>query len=433
MSRLAKFLAAPVVLMQSVSDEVAKQRRLRLTDARGWLNLFGRSAYSGKTVNTATAMQISTVWAAIRLTAQAVSSMPLPMYEKTSNGRVSANDHPLAAILEDDPNADQTSLEFWETMVAWLCAQGNAYAEVGRGYNNRVTALNPLEADRVEKVRNEDNVPFFVYYDRGKREVLPADKVFHIRGFGFNVDCGLSPIAYGVQTLGSAIALEETIGKMYSNGMMPSGILSSDQVLKAPQREQLANIMNAYAGSERAGKLMILEAGLKYQSLTMNPVDAQMLETKRFSVEEICRWFGIPPIIVGHAAQGQTMWGSGVEQILLSWLTLGLNPLCERIERRISKQLLSPAERRRFYAEFNREALMQMDSAAKAAYLSSMTQNGLMTRNEGRSKLNLPNSNEPGADKLTVQSNLSTLDNIGQSSSSQAARNAVLNWLGDKE
>ena len=122
------------------------------------------------------------------------------------------------------------------------------------------------------------------------------------------------------------------------------------------------------------------------------------------------------------------MWGRGIEALMLQWLTTGLNPWLTRIEKRIRKQLIAPAERSRIYREFNREGLLQADSAAKAAFLSAMTQNGLMTRNEGRAKLNL--SNMPGGDVLTAQTNLAPLDQLGGASDGQAARAAVRSWLG---
>ena len=222
--------------------------------------------------------------------------------------------------------------------------------------------------------------------------------------------------------------LATAAGRFFGNGMQASGVLSSEQTLKPEQRQNLAKIMEAYVGSSRAGKLMILEAGLKYEQLALNPDDAQLLETRRFDVEEICRWFGVPPIIIGHAAQGQTMWGSGVEAILIAWLTLGIDPICDRIEARIKKQLIRPTGRRRRYAEFNREALLQMDSKSKAHFLSTMVQNGLMDRNEGRSKLNLPHRD--GADQLTAQTNLSPLDSLGTSGAGNQARAALMAWLG---
>ena len=192
-------------------------------------------------------------------------------------------------------------------------------------------------------------------------------------------------------------------------------------------RQRLAEQLKAYAGSRRAGKFMVLEGGLKYRAISLDPESTQMLETRRFSVEEIARWFGIPPIIVGHAAEGQTMWGTGVEAIVLQWLTTGLNPFLTRIERRIRKQLIPPGDRRRVYAEFNREALLQADTAGKASFLSTMVQNGLMSRSEGRAKLNLPS--RAGADALSAQTNLAPLDRLGGSGDA-AVKSAFRSWLG---
>lgn len=217
----------------------------------------------------------------------------------------------------------------------------------------------------------------------------------------------------------------------FANGMRPTGFFLFDQTLKKEQREQAHKVLvEPLQGSSNAGGIGILEAGVKWQGVSLNPEDAQMLETRRFDVEEICRWFGVPPIIIGHAAQGQTMWGTGVEAILIAWLILGIDPICDRIEARIKKQLIRPTGNRRRYAEFNREALLQMDSGAKAAFLSQMVNNGLMKRNEGRAKLNLPKDNSPAADQLTVQSAMVPLDQLGKQQDGNQARAALMAWLG---
>lgn len=432
MGALVKAIAAPFKLMAAVSDEVAKDRRLRLTDGAGWSRFFGRESNAGKLVTLSTAMQVSTVWSCISKTAQAVSCLPGSMYEKQRDGsRVRVEDDSVAEVLSESPNEDQTPLEFWEVAVAWLLTNGNAYAfkdETGR----RLTALQPMPASHVRPERTTDGVLQYRFTDRGKSEVVPREKVFHIKGFGQgldNADLGMSPIAQGVHTLGLAMAADEAAGRTFANGMRPSGFFLFDQVLTPEQRAKAhKNFVEPMRGSGSAGSVGILEAGVKWESVSLNPEDAQMLETRRFSIEDICRWFGVPPIIVGHSADGQTMWGSGVEQILLSWLTLGIDPLCDRIEARIKKQLIRPTGNRRRYFEFNREALLQMDSTAKANFLSSMTQNGLMTRNEGRDKLNLPR--RPEADDLTAQTNLAPLGALGADGAGSQARNAVLAWLG---
>ncbi|WP_058599104.1 phage portal protein [Aureimonas ureilytica] len=407
----------------------SKDERIGLADAGALAAAIGRKSHAGKSVTLNAAMQLATVWACIRLTAQAVSALPLGTFRREADGgRTAVDDHALAEVLEVSPNADQTSLEFWEATVAWLISTGNSYAEKVE-FGKRLSSLQPLASTHCRPVRLPSGELVYRVTDRGKSEDMPRSKVFHIKGFGFGGDLGLSAIANGAETFGAAMATDEAAGKIFGNGLSVSGILSSEQVLKADQRRDLKNAMLAYAGSTNAGKLMILEAGLKYQQMTLNPEDAQMLETRRFHIEEMCRWFGMPPIIIGHAAQGQTMWGSGVEQILLTWLALGINPICRRIEARIVKDLVPAGEKRRLYCEFNREGLLQMDSAAKATFLSQMTQNGLMDRNEGRAKLNLPR--REGADALTAQTNLAPLDQLGATGGdASAARNALAAWLG---
>lgn len=432
MSFLVKAMAAPFKVYNAVADEVAKERRLRMSSGGGWGRLFGRASYAGKTVNLDSVLQLSASWACITRTAQAVSCLPGAVFEKQGDdNRVKIDDDPIAEILTGSPNADQTPLEFWELQVAWLLTRGNAYAEkVHTG--SRLSALQPMGADNTRPVRKDDGRLVFQFSDRGKVEELPRDKVFHIKGFGqglVNPDEGLSAISYGVQTFGTAAAVEEAAGKTFANGMRPTGFFMFDQVLNEAQREQAnRSLVAPLQGSDKAGGVGILEAGVKWQGVSLNPEDAQMLESRRFSIEDQCRWFGMPPIIIGHSADGQTMWGSGVEQILISWLTLGINPLCMRIEGSVRKQLIRPTGNRRRYYEKNREALLQMDSTAKANFLSSLVQNGLMDRNEGRRKLNLPN--REGADQLTAQTNLTPLDQLGAANDGNQARAAFLSWLG---
>lgn len=408
----------------STGEAAAKEHRLRgSSHPLGFL--LGGESNSGKSVNLRTTLQLATAWACIRITATAVASLPMGMYErKADGGRGDRMDHDLASVLIDSPNADQTGLEFWETMVAGVVARGNGCAE--RVYNgSRLSALQPIDA----RPFRDKGLLVYKFNDRGKTETLPADKVFHLRGFNFGGDDGLSPIALGANSLGSAMASDETAAKIFANGLaQPLFIDSGQQKLTPEQRNDLRSLFKKFTGSENTGKVMVLEAGMKPIPFELKPEDAQMLETRRFNVEEICRWYGMPPIIIGHAADGQTMWGSGVEQILLAWLTLGINPLCKRIEARIRKDLIPLGEKRRVYVEFNREGLLQMDSTAKAAFLGAMVQNGLMDRNEGRSKLNLPNRPEAGA--LTAQTNLAPLETLGSGSDPRAQMRA---WLGIKE
>lgn len=382
----------------------------------GWENLGaagvlaggGYESYSGKSVTATSAMSLSAAWSCVKSNSQLVGSLPLSLYEKDSTGsRVKVQD-PLAEILTISPNPDQTAMEFWESQAAQMMLHGNAYCErllIG----DRLVGLRPLFG--VTPRRLSGGGFEYVFRDRGQNYTLPASKVFHNRSFGGGDGMGLSAIKHGVQSFGSAIAADETAGKFFKNGLMPSGVLKSDQVLTAEQREQLQTMLAAYTSSSKAGKIWTLEAGLSYEQLQINPEDAQLLETRRFQVEDVCRWFGTPPVVIGHAGQGQTMWGSGVEAIMLAWLTLGINPQLRRMEARAQKDLIPPGKRGRWYLEWNREAMLQMDSKAKGEFLSKMTTNGIMSRDESRDKLNLLRRGG-AADDLTAQTALAPIEKL---------------------
>jgi HK97 family phage portal protein len=401
----------------SIFDKIG--RAFGLTSTEHWMAYFGRPTTSGKNVTPETALQLATVWACIRLTATAVSSMPLRLYQKGAKGGRTPIDHPLNAIIGENPNADLTAMEFWEAMTAWLMMNGNAYAEIVRE-GNRVVALNLLPADRVQVSRDPNTYELrYAFTDQGRRIVLPAEQVLHLRAFSFGGDLGLSPIVYGAQTFGSAIAADETAASTFASGLNPSGFFKFNQTLDDEQRKQAKkNLIDPLKGSSNVGNVGILEAGVEFTPITIDPETAQMLETRRFNVEEICRFFGVPPVMVSHAAQGQTMWGTGVEAIILQWMVMGLNPLLTRIEERIKMQLLTPAERRTIYPRFNRESILQMDSTTKAAVSSTLVQNGIYTRAKVREMWDEPFI--AGTDGLTVQSNLVPLDQLGKTTDPRA-------------
>lgn len=374
----------------------------------------GGGTYANKRVTPDTAMSLSAAWAAVRLNARTIASCGRKVYRRASTTRREpAEDHPLYRVLAISPNADQTPMEFWEGQVTALNLRGNAYARIGRRGDRQVVALWPLSPDAVRVYRTPAGERRYVV---DGKEDLPADEMFHLRGFGAGGDTGLSPIAYGRQTIATALAAEEVAGATFGNGLQLSGFVEDQPGAKTTndQRRDLITLFDKFAGSSRAGKIMPLPPGFTFKALGLSPEDAQLLDTRRFSVEEICRWFGTFPILIGHSAQGQTMWGSGIEQIVLAWLTLGLGTELERIEQSIEKQLILPAEQGRLYVQHNVESLLRADSAARAALYSSLGQNGVQTRNEMRAKENLEPSTSPGADMLTVQSNLITLDQLGK-------------------
>ncbi|WP_223814216.1 phage portal protein [Roseicitreum antarcticum] len=382
--------------------------------SRHGLSGIGLKSMSGTRVSPETIMQLSSVWACTMRTAQLVSSLPAAIYEKRpDDGRVQVEDS-LSEVLTQQPNLDQTALEFWEGIVAQMLIRGNGPSEVSR-IGNRVVSLRPL-MNATPELR-QGKLDRWSFTDRGQVEYLPPEKVFNIPGFSVGGGLGLSVVRHGVHSFGHALAADETSATFFANAMQPGGVIQYEgNSASAPNPEQLGGIkalIEKFTGSRKAGKVLMLPPNTTYKSVTMSPEDAQLLETRRYSTEDICRWFGTPPIIIGHASEGQTMWGSGVEAIMLSWLTLGINPLLKRIESRVRKELIPPARRRSWYMEFNREAMLQMDSVRKGDFMVKMGASGTMTANERRARLNLPRNSDPNADALLAQVALAPLRDLG--------------------
>lgn len=366
---------------------------------------------AGKAVTEDTALQLSTAWSCVRLLSETIGTLPLGVFQRNGDAKAPAQDHPLYGLLHDSPNADQTAAEFWEGIVACLCLWGNGYAEKVRT-GSRLASLTPLRPDIMSVYRDDQGRRKYRYDAPNGRRELDEDQVFHLRGFGFGGDVGLSPIGYARQTMGTALAADETAASTFANGLQVSGFveLAPGTKITEEQRNQLVDLFAKFTGSARAGKVMPLDSGMKFTALGMNPEDAQLLETRAFHVEEICRWYRVPPFMVGHTEKS-TSWGTGLEQQMIGFLTFSLRPYLTRIEQAVKKQLLAPAERAKVFVEFNLEGLLRADSQGRAALYSTFAQNGVMTRNEMRGKENLPAM--PGGDVLTVQSNLLPLDMLG--------------------
>jgi HK97 family phage portal protein len=352
------------------------------------------------------AMQIATVWACVRLIAETISTLPMFVYRKAENdSRVVAKEHPLYELLHDSPHYDYTAVEFWEGVAASLCIAGNAYAEklyisprTGANPFPRIVALEPLSANLVEVFRTDGGARRYRYTAPGKRtREIAEEDMFHVRGFGPGGDEGLSPIAYARNTLYATRATQRSGAKLYTDGMRHQGVLKMKQGLTPEQRVQAKeNILDPIVN----GGSGILEHEMEFQALTMSARDAQMLETMSFNIEEICRWFRVPPFMVGHT-QKSTSWGTGLEQQNIGFLIYSLRPYLSRIEQSVKRSLMSPAERKTYYAEFETDGLLRGDSKTRTDNIVQLT-NGLLTRNEGRGILNWPA--KAGADDLTVQS-----------------------------
>ena len=374
------------------------------------LDRLGASSDAGVMVDHQRMLSLSAVWGCTRLISETIATLPLNLYERGATGKRVAQGHSLQWIISNRPNPDTTSSLHWEATIAAMLLRGNARAEklvIG----GRLVGLVFLRPECLSGPYNSESGRVWRYSENGRQREIPDSRIFHIPGFSLDSREGVSVIQYGANVFGSALAADQAANKTFANGLHPTTYFKYPNQLRENQRDDARKAIKKISGVLNAGEPAILEAGMEAGTIGILPADAQLLESRGFSVEEICRWFRVPPFMIGHAEKS-TSWGAGIEQQMIGFLTFTLAPWLKRVEQAINKDLLSPGEQQRYYAKFSVEGLLRADSAGRASFYQSMVNNGILTRDEVREL----EDREPmggNAAVLTVQTALAPLDQIG--------------------
>lgn len=369
------------------------------------------SSLSGKSVTPRSAIQVSTVYACVRVIAETIASLPVHVYECTDNGNLKAIEHPLYHILHDEPNPEMTSFIWREAMLSHLLLWGNAYCQIIRSGRSKVIGLYPLLPDHMEVDRDSHGALTYTYTTtEGLTVKLAPTDVLHISGLGFDGIMGYSPIALEKNAIGLGIAAEEYGSKFFSNGAMPSGILTHPNTVKNPQalRESWSA---AYGGSSNSGKVAILEEGMSFTRVSMPNNEAQFLETRKFQVSEICRIFRVPPHLIGDLDRATF---SNIEHMSIDFAVHTIRPWLVRIEQAINRALFSDSEKGRFYVQFNIDGLMRGDYKSRMEGYAIARQNGWMSANDIRELENLnPIPEEEGGSRYLINGNMVPVELAG--------------------
>jgi HK97 family phage portal protein len=368
----------------------------------------GYQSQAASHVSWDTAMQLSGVWACVKLIAETVASLPLGIYVKNESGRVLDTSHPLAILFAGKPNRYQTRVEFFETVVMQLVLHGNAYCLIDRN-GGRITSLMPLMSAQMEVELLADGSYVYRYQTDATQAIFAPESIWHLKMMG-NGLVGLSVLEFQRNTLGIAQAAEEATTKIYRNGAKPSGVLSFDRALTPQQRDMIRANFDGLTSGEDA-RLLVLEAGGKFEAVSMSPQDIELLASRKFQLSEICRWYGVPSVMVNDS-NGTSVWGSGIEQIVAGFYKLTLRPILEKIECSMMASLFSPAERLRYEAEFDFEGLLRSDQKSRLDGYRIGIQGGIMTPNEARRQEGLPDME--GGDTLYMQGATVPIDNLGR-------------------
>ena len=346
------------------------------------------TANSGEKVDEQSAMQISTVYACVRLLAETVAALPLHLYRYTDGGKgkESAFDHPLYRILYRQPNDEMSSFIWRETMMTHLLLWGNAYSQIIRDGRNNVLGLYPLLPENVEVDRDEQGQLYYIYHaytdevpgEQNQDIYFRKDEILHIPGLGFNGLVGFSPIAMMKNSLGTTLAVEKYGASFFKNGAQPSGVLEHPGVLKDPQKIR-DNWTAVYGGANNAHRVAVLEEGMAYKAISLPPEDSQFLSTRQFGVEEICRIFRVPPHMV-QSLEHATF--SNIEHQSIDFVVHTLTPWLVRFEQAIIKDLLLEEEQDVLFPKFNVDGLLRGDYQSRMNGYATGISNGFLSPND---------------------------------------------------
>ena len=276
-------------------------------------------------------MQTSAVYACVRVISESVASLPLHVYKYNKNGgKEKVIDHPLYHLLHDEPNPEMTAYSFFEVALTHLLLWGNSYSQIIRNGKGEVLGLYPLMPDRMNVDRDDKGNIYYEYSvssddaptnKAGTVRLKPED-VLHVPGLSFDGLVGYSPIAMAKNAIGLGIAAEEYGSKFYANGAAPSGVLEHPGTLKDPSKVR-ESWTQTFGGSSNSNKVAVLEEGMKYTPISINPSEAQFLETRNFQISEIARIYRVPAHMIGQLDKATF---SNIEQQSLEFVvyTLGL-------------------------------------------------------------------------------------------------------------
>ncbi len=389
-------------------------------EERFWINSASVMTSSGARVSADTALRVSTAWACTRLISETVAMLPHIVYKRMSNGgKERANDHPLYDILHDQPNKRQTSFEFTDMLQMHALLRGSGYAKIISGPRGPVDKLIPVHPDRVLDVEEvDDDTLRYKILDRGGQvNTYLDDEIFELRGLSLDGVKTVSVMTYARESFGLSIAAENFGAKLFRNYSRPGGFLKHPGHLSTEAQDRLREQTERQVSGENLHRLGILEEGMEYQQVTLSPEDSQMLQTREFQAEDVCRWWRVPPHMVGLTSKA-TSWGSGIEELSRGFVAYVLMPWLVRWQQTISKDLIIATEQ--YFVEFLTEALLRGDIEKRYNAYNIGRTGGWLASNDIRRFENM--NPIPGGDDdyLTALNMKRSLDSNGNPNSGNA-------------
>lgn len=355
------------------------------------------------------AMLLSTVYRCVDVIGDSVAQLPLEPYKIDENGyKRKYIEHPTYYLLNKEPNSQMSRFTFMKTLITSVLLNGNGYALIERDINGNATSLKLIPSELVTVSRIDPLKEKIMYNVTGINKLVEPINMIHILNFSYDGVTGISTLQHARNTLGLASDSEAHAEGFFKGGANLAGIIKVQSSLTPKQKldikESWQSTFSPITGTPNG--VAVLEGNMDFQPITVNPSDAQLLETREFNVIDICRFFGVSPVKAFDLSKSSY---STVEATQLAFLTDTLNPLLEKIELEFERKLYKPSERTSIDVRFDTSSLLRADKTSQASYYNTLFQIGVITPNEIRKALDL----EPleNGDKSFVQVNVQTLDN----------------------
>ncbi|MDA8212170.1 MAG: phage portal protein [Clostridia bacterium] len=369
-----------------IVSSLFKTKNSALSNPEKWLIdlLGGAKSKSGVQVNIDRALQVMAVYACVKLLSETIASLPLPLYRRLERGKEKAYAHPLYPVLHDIANPEMTSFEFRQTLMVNMLLTKGGFAEIVRNGAGQIAELWPIPSGSVDVKRDPKTkeLLYFIHAPDGKGYILKASQVLHLKGMNLDGVNSFEPVVLAREAFGLAIATEEFGARFFSQGTNAGGIAEYPGQLSDEAFERYKKTFNeAHSGLTNSNRIIFLEQGLKFHKIDTPPDSSQFIESRKFQVIEVARFFNVPPHMIMDLERATF---SNIEQQAIGFVVYTMRPWFVKIEQAISKDLLNPTERKKYFAKFTVDGLLRGDFRTRMEGYSFGRQNGWLSANDIR-------------------------------------------------
>ncbi|MDE0844284.1 MAG: phage portal protein [Psychrobacter pacificensis] len=339
---------------------------------------------TAKPVTFDSAMTVTAVFASIRLLAETIASMPIEMYVKDKNGLLDSKaNHDIIKLLRYKPNKRQNRIEFMEQLMLNLVSDGNAYTRITRvgDKNSRIISLDIINSSNMTVILKDDVLTYRHQVTSAFSRDFKESDIWHVKLFGNGIK-GLSPLQHTAKAVAVADASDDKVTSLMRNGAKPTGAIMTKGNPNEEQRNTLRKELGGLVSGDETF-MPVLPLDMKFEAISLTPSDIELLATRRFSLEEIARMFGVPSILINDSTQS-TNWGSGIASIIEAFHKFNLRPYLERLELSMLTSLVPRKDWDKYQFEIDADAILRSSRKERVEMYNTEISTGQRTPNEIR-------------------------------------------------